>query len=281
MSFNETKHHGTESLPIELYCVDISHPKYEMAFHWHSAIEIIRVRSGRLDVTLNSRTTKAEAGDILVVNSETVHGATPYDCVYDCIVFHPEEFIADENGCRPFIEQLLDSSVLLYDYFKASSDTVLEGIIAETVKALQERKQGYKFSATGLIYCFFAHMINNEYYAQNTRPTPERDVIRLKIALRYIREKFDTDLKLSDIAEKVSMSPKYFCRFFKDMTGKTPIEYLLAYRIERAARRLASGNETITEVSFACGFSDLSYFTKMFKRYRGTTPSRFKRDHME
>lgn len=279
MSFNETKHHGTADLPVELYRLDINHPKYEMVFHWHSAIEIIRVSKGKLDISLNSRSVCAERGDIIIVNSETVHGAIPHDCIYECIVFHPEEFIIGENSCRYFIDCLLDGSVLIVEYFPKGSAPYVESIVSELIKRMAEKNEGYNFAVIGLIYMLFSLILEKKLYTKKASVAPDRDVVRLKTALRYIRENYNKNLKLADISEKVSMSPKYFCRFFKNMTDKTPIEYLIAYRIERAARMLISGNESITEISFACGFSDLSYFTKLFKCQKGITPRQFRKNN--
>lgn len=279
MSFNETKHHGTADFPVELYILDLNHPKYEMAFHWHTAIEIIRISDGKLDISLNSHAVCAEKGDIIIVNSETVHGAIPHDCKYECIVFHPEEFISGENSCRSFVDFLLNGSVRIAEYFPSGSAPYFESVVSEIIIRMTEKNDGYNFAVIGLIYKLFSLILENKLYTKNANDASERDVVRLKTALRYIRDNYNKNLRLEDIAVKVSMSPKYFCRFFKDMTDKTPIEYLIAYRIERAARMLISGNESITEVAFACGFSDVSYFTKLFKRHKGVTPRQFKKNN--
>ena len=67
MSFNEIKQHGTEDFPFELYKVDKSHPKYKMAFHWHTSVELIRIRKGSLTVTLNERSFEAKENDLIFV----------------------------------------------------------------------------------------------------------------------------------------------------------------------------------------------------------------------
>jgi AraC-like DNA-binding protein len=59
------------------------------------------------------------------------------------------------------------------------------------------------------------------------------------------------------------------------MTHRTPIDYLNYYRIERACFKLVSTNLSITEVAFECGFNDLSYFIKTFKKYKAITPKQY------
>ncbi len=71
------------------------------------------------------------------------------------------------------------------------------------------------------------------------------------------------------------MSPKYFCHFFKQMTQYTPIEYLNRRRIEAACYRILSGWQSMTELTYECGFSDLSYFIRVFKRIVGVTPKQY------
>ena len=82
-------------------------------------------------------------------------------------------------------------------------------------------------------------------------------------------------LTLEEISGSVNMSPKYFCRFFHEMTHRTPIDYLNYYRIERACYQLITTNLSITEIAYASGFNDLSYFIKTFKKYKGTTPKKY------
>ncbi len=67
------------------------------------------------------------------------------------------------------------------------------------------------------------------------------------------------------------------CRFFKEMTNRTPIEYLVFYRIERACEELSYGEKSITEVALDCGFNDLSYFIKTFKKLKGVSPKQYQK----
>jgi AraC-like DNA-binding protein len=280
MSFNETKHHGTPELPIELYRINRDHPKYEMVLHWHSAIEIIRVTKGQLDVSLDAQAYKAESGDILISNSETIHGAIPHEgCEYECIVFHPDEIITGENSCKRFIKELLDGSTHLCEYISHNSSPGIERIVNELSLRMQNKDDGYDFAVISLIYGFFSAVIGEKLYERKKQNPHERDFAKLKSAIEFMRDNYAKDIRLSDIAAVSDISAKYFCRFFKKMTDKTPIEYLVDYRIERASKMLISGNMPVTEIALSCGFNDLSYFIKTFKRYKGVSPLKFRADH--
>ena len=71
------------------------------------------------------------------------------------------------------------------------------------------------------------------------------------------------------------MTPKYFCRFFLEMTHRTPIDYLNYQRIEHACYQLVTTDASITDIAYSCGFNDLSYFIKTFKKYKGITPGKY------
>lgn len=106
-------------------------------------------------------------------------------------------------------------------------------------------------------------------------PRDHKRIMQLKLALEFIEASYTSQLTLQEISEAVHMSPKYFCKFFQEMTHRTPIDYLNYYRIERACYQLLTTNQSITDVAYATGFNDLSYFIKTFKKYKGTTPKKY------
>ena len=124
-------------------------------------------------------------------------------------------------------------------------------------------------------------MIGTIFAESHYHPAPElyprnhRRILQLKQVLEFIENSYKMPLTLEEISHSVNMSPKYFCKFFQEMTHRTPIDYLNYYRIERACYQLLTSEQSITEVAYNSGFNDLSYFIKTFKRYKGTTPKRY------
>ena len=74
----------------------------------------------------------------------------------------------------------------------------------------------------------------------------------------------------------MGMSPFYFSRQVKAATGQTFLEFFTAYRIEKAKRRLCSTEMSVSEVGRSVGYPDSNYFTKVFKRATGCTPSAYR-----
>lgn len=281
MIYNELKQHGTENFPVEFYHIDKNHPKYEMAYHWHSEVEIVRIICGTLKMTLDNREHTVHSGDCIFINSETVHGALPQNCVYECLVFNPQYLSINENECKSFTDGIINHSIYINEVFYHDNIQYIS-ILNSLFDAIKELKPGYTMTVTGRIYEFFGLIKANRAYSENLAINStyhnEKNVIMLKKALAYMRANYDTQMSLADIASAAGISPKYLCTFFKEMTGKTPFEYLNMYRIERAARKLINSDLPITQIAFSCGFNDLSYFIKTFKHIKNVTPKNFRKN---
>lgn len=95
-------------------------------------------------------------------------------------------------------------------------------------------------------------------------------------AIEYMKRNYRGKITLEDTALHVGLSPSYFSKVFKDEMGCTFNTYLSELRIGKSKAMLLGSNASIVEVCEQCGFEDQSYFTKVFKRYTGVTPGRFR-----
>jgi two-component system response regulator YesN len=99
-------------------------------------------------------------------------------------------------------------------------------------------------------------------------------------ATRYIREHFDKNLSLNDIAHAAYISPYYLSHIFKEHLSCTVIDYLTNVRIEEAKKLLRKKGLSIVSIAERIGYSDSGYFSKVFKKSEGVTPTTFKRQLM-
>lgn len=97
----------------------------------------------------------------------------------------------------------------------------------------------------------------------------------------YIERNIENVLRIDDLAAQVGLSRYHFLRCFKRATGSSPLQYVLARRVERARELLARSEESIAAVAYAAGFSSQSHLNAMFKRHLGVTPGAFVRDHRQ
>lgn len=280
MIYNELIERGTTQFPIELYHVNKNHPRYEMSSHWHNEIEFMRITSGKLNVRLNSNEYIAKKGDLIFINPETVHSASPIGyCEYDCIVMRFDMLKIEDESCRYFIDSLLGHNIVINE-FNRNAPEKFSYAMNYLFDSMDAVNPGYKFSVISSLYDLLSAVIDNGMYTsvsnKNNNPN-DKNIPRLKNVLSFIRSNYDKQITLDEIAGAANMSPKYFCTFFKEMTTKTPVEYLVLYRIERAARKLRNSQLSVTEIAFSCGFNDLSYFIKTFKNIKGVTPAKFRK----
>jgi AraC-like DNA-binding protein len=95
---------------------------------------------------------------------------------------------------------------------------------------------------------------------------------RMGKVMSYILSECRHNISLQEVADIANLSKEAFCRFFKERTGKTFTEFLSQVRIHQACQLLQDSDITISQIAFQCGFQNLSYFNRTFKKYQGETP---------
>ena len=98
----------------------------------------------------------------------------------------------------------------------------------------------------------------------------------IKRAIEYIESNFDKDISLNEISEELNISSYYFSKLFKDETQEGFVEYITRRRVERAKEMLRDPEKTIKEIGSECGYSDPNYFSRIFKKATGMTPTEYK-----
>jgi len=100
---------------------------------------------------------------------------------------------------------------------------------------------------------------------------------RVNHVLEYIMEHYHEELSLENIASKIGMSRNAFCRFFKNGTRKSLFTIINEVRIGKACQLLAETDMNVLQICFACGFNNISGFNKSFKKYKGTSPLKYRK----
>lgn len=104
----------------------------------------------------------------------------------------------------------------------------------------------------------------------------DRESRRVNKVKEYIAQHYTEEIKLDDLATLVAMAPSAFSRFFKQHTGRGPVDYIIDIRLGVAARMLVDTTTSVSEICYACGFNNLSNFNRTFKTRRGYTPRDFR-----
>lgn len=276
LDYNEQIQHRTGDYPLAWYPVDIHHERYRMPMHWHRETELIRVDSGRLSLYIDDREVVAEPGDLMLIAGGVVHGGDPEDCVYECAVFDGG-LLLGQDACARRLRGVLNHSIFL----KRGSIEADEGLY-QAVDALFGRcRAGVDenvLEITGGLYRLFGALVRCRDRAVLDTPSSRfgQKAEQLKPALEYIETHYGQGITLEELARLTGMSPKYFCRFFKTIVHRSPIDYVNYYRVECASHFLTSGDMTVAEIAQHCGYNDSSFFIKQFRKYKGTTPRKYR-----
>lgn len=232
--------------------------------HWHEHIEILFFSHGKGTVYINNSPVNAEAGEIVVISPNTLH-AMPVklpDCTYHCIIINSVFFASVLSG-RDI-------------YFK---EKIKDKKIAEIYKAIMYEMQNkgayYQSQATAYASILLGMLAREyEYPRQDTVSaihSPGQRIV--KSAMKYIMLNYKEELTIDMIAQSVGCSKYYLCHIFKEIAGQTMIDYINILRCSRVRKYIAEENKTVTEAALSCGFNNLSYFSKTYKKYIGNLPS--------
>lgn len=107
----------------------------------------------------------------------------------------------------------------------------------------------------------------------------EDDSRRILKVKNFISKNYMDEIRLATVADIAGMSPSAFSRFFKLHTGRNLSDYIIDIRLGYATRKLVDTNHSISEISFECGFNNLSNFNRIFKRKKGCSPSEFRENY--
>ena len=275
LDYHESKQRGSLDFPLEYHYLDENHPRYQMPYHWHEEYELLHILSGEFDLTLDDTAIVLHPGDVAFISAEQLHGGIPRDCIYECIVFDMRLLLKCNDHCKQQISSIRHGHILLQSVYPAD-DRIIRHTIPPMFRALHEQCMGYELITLGCLFQFLGEVYKHgAYHPLESTQSEGRRVLQLKQVFELIETDYASPLTLSAMASAVHMSPKYFCRFFKATTHRTPVDYLNYYRIEAACNEIAASSKNLTEIALDVGFSSLNYFIRQFRKYKGITPGQY------
>lgn len=131
----------------------------------------------------------------------------------------------------------------------------------------------------------FLSILNSLAKSQGTRALASSSYAKVKLeehsrrilsVKAYIDNHYADDIKLKDLADVACMSETAMSRFFKLHTGRTVSDYIMDIRLGYASRMLVDTNKSVADISYCCGYNNLSNFNRLFKRKKGCSPTEFR-----
>ncbi len=254
-------------------------PYYNMRqAHFHDEHEIYYLVSGERNFTINDRVVKIKKGDLVMIPAEEMHRTT-YEANSNheriAIIFEDEMlgelyesfgreavmevmnsyFIHIPEGRRSYVEELMNRMIGEAEGIDELSEHLIRVYMKELMLFLM---RCYKSGGQGEEIDVVDELIQN--------------------AAKYIFENSEKNIGLNEIAEMFGMSSSYFSKKFKSVTGFGFKEYLIGVRVKNASELLLTTNKSITEIAITCGFNDSNYFGDAFRRIKGLSPNKYRKN---
>ena len=283
----ENKTHADPMFPYNTYLCSIPLDFNSVSLHWHEFMEIIYIKKGKGNVTVDFTTHYVEEGDIVIILPGHIHGISQhegYSMEYENILFSVDMFRSRNHDSldSEFFLPLLAGDVDIKSIYDRDDSLYpsLSACLNRVDKLCSETPKGYHLALKGCYFEFFYILYANSTARDEAdRKNRARDLERTKLILSYIDENYKEAISITDIASYCGFSESHFMRFFKNTMGVSFVSYLNDFRLNVAARLLSSNDESILSVAENCGFFNLSYFNRMFKKKYGVTPGKYRDNH--
>ena len=262
----ESQYESHNSIINRSFAVSIHNRNNDDNIHWHENIEILYFTGGECTVVNGSEELKVTKGDIVIINSEDIHGIRFYNGYAQYILAHLDHTFCKEMGFNTndtrFKKKITDTQI----------SHILEKAIAEQNEKLSFYEQSIKIMLLSVLLILFR---------KHVAPNPENDKTTNKIKLtkkiiKYINKHYDEQINIESIENYCRYSRYYISRAFKETTGLTIMAFVNDVRIEKAKILLTNSDLNMANIALNCGFVSQSYFGKVFKKSVGISPLDYK-----
>ena len=234
--------------------------------NWHHNIELQLCCEGSGFVILDGVRTEIGVGDIVAVNCNTIHFTGTDDYIkYHCIIIDNDFCISSGIDC---------SDIQFENTFK---NPLIMNSIIETVE-IYKNPDDICYKAK-LQYLILKILIEIRTYHTKSISVPKYDIKffkEVKDAILYIQSNYDKKITLEELSKETYIDKYTLSKKFKEFTGITIVNYINNYRCKMALSVIQNG-EQINNAARLCGFNNISFFTKTFKKYTGNLPSFYKK----
>lgn len=238
--------------------------------HYHNFYEIFCLLSGKCRFLLRDQVYELEKGDLVFIAPGELHHSLYYpgiNCEMADILFKKEFLYRDVIG-EPHSFMGCIPSLYQEDYLE-----LLSHMLSESASLDEYSGEFITCYLQQLLLFLARHSVMNQ-------EEPELVNVRdadIQLATRYIYQNFRKPLTLEEVAGVASLSPTYFSKKFKQVTGMGYKEYLNYVRLKHAQTALLTTSNTITDIALEYGFNDSNYFKDLFKKVYGRSPREYRK----
>ena len=277
----ETRRHGTPRFPMECFITRTEGiQNFQFPLHWHRNVEIMQVLRGTTSVTIGNETFSGEEGDIFFINQEELHRVASEDdqLVYRTVIFPLQALtFSESDASQTYLEQLIQGTQRFPVQLTRKKDCdFLYALLYQIQNAAEQKSSGYELMVKALLLQMIAQMFCRHMMIP-VQHAPSEKSQRLKEMLQYIRQHYaESDLSVEKLCAYLHLSSTYFSTLFKRETGTSFTAYVTTVRMEAAAEAIRGTEEKTYLIAQRCGYEDPNYFSYVFKRHFGVTPTKYR-----
>ena len=279
-SGRELLEYGTADFPIAFYNDNLDY--VAVPWHWHPEFELILVTQGKERVHAGGQSFDVQAGEAYFINGSILHAAEPLETsttqhamVFNAYVLGDEKSVYYQKYLQPL---LMDETKRVF-HLKADGKWQSQAISSlETAwQAGSKDEPGCELKIrnclSDIIWTVFTHS-SDQCIAESAATI--RDMERIKRMLSYLEQHYDESVTLEQIAESAAVCVSEALRCFRRTVHQTPIQFLKNMRLLKSADLLAGTDLPVHQIAEACGFQDMSYYAREFRKLKGCTPVEFR-----
>lgn len=256
-----------ENLPINI----ILHRLGAVKKHWHKSIELLLVLDGEVDLTVNDQHYTLKEEDLILINRNDLHELESSDATLIAIQIDLERLMLSNN-----IESL-KFDCFSQGQMNTSYNTIKE-IIAQMVFTNTQNDESTNSYNLSLTYALISELLKSfqseeKHYTHKS----EKHLQRLTDILTYIKNNYEKNLTLNELAKREHLSVPYLSSFFDKYIGMNFSTYYDKLRTEYAVNDLISSDLSIEDIALKHGFSETRSFLRAFKKEYDTLPSVYRK----
>lgn len=279
--YEEQTQHGNANFPFSVYEMDAPEENEEKIYcHWHKEVELLYILEGMAVLTLNEKEYALQQEDFVLIPVNQVHrvqGPAGKPFRFVAMVFHPDFISSFGNDA---IQQECILPLLQWDFEHSPvlhEDEEIRRILSSVLLAWHLQKPGYALEIKAQIFHLLSYVYSCVCETKKTGVEySDYRITLIKQMISYIHAHYEETITLEQMAEAFSLSKGHVCRFFREMTHMSLIEYVNYYRINRSVDLLRTTDYSIGAIAEMTGFNTISYFNRIFNKFMHVSPKQIR-----
>ena len=258
---------------------------HSIDWHWHPEVEFLFIEKGRLTVFVGTDCFQLKQGEGAFINSRVLHRLEAEEPMELPNIVFSTEILAEKSSLlyQKYVKPVLKQAAE-YQTFRQTSawqDEILKKL--KFIFRLQERKEDCEWETVQHLMSLWQSLYENMSWKEEQQSESDSTgkQVQLQMMLQYLQNNSQKNITLEDLAKFGMVSKSSVQKLFARYLHISPIEYLIRYRLQQAARMLQTTEKTVTEISEAVGFRETAYFCRKFKKLYEVTPTQYRRNNAE